>query len=135
MKPFVLSNDSIFVVSLSRIAGQKFLDSAGRNEEVQKLFYPYEGYPAALIIDLRTVFSFLIQSVLKNKSEEDAKQATEVLSMFDKMISYGGRYDNGFVSNTIDLTLANKDENSLMQFIKLLNLFYSFKPKSPSAAN
>jgi len=132
MKPFALSNDSFFVVSLSRIAGQKFLDSAGKNEEVQKLFYPYENYPAALIIDLRTVFNFLIQSVLKNKSEEDAKQATEVLSMFDKMISYGGRYDNGFVSNTIDLTLANKDENSLMQFIKLLNLFYSFKPKSPS---
>jgi hypothetical protein len=135
MKPFAFSNDSIFVVSLSRIAGQKFLDSAGKNEEVQKLFYPYENYPAALIIDLRTVFNFVIQSMSKNKSEEEVKQATEVLGMFDKMISYGGRYNNGFVSNTIDLTLANKDENSLMQFIKLLNLFYSFKANSGSKTN
>ena len=74
-----------------------------------------------------------MQTLTKGKSEEDAKQASEVLGMFDKLISYGGEYNNNSTSSTVELTLTNKDENSLRQFLNLLNLIYSMKPK-PSTA-
>jgi hypothetical protein len=134
MKPFILSNDSIFVASISQIAAQKFLESPGNNEEMEKLIYPYKDYPGAVMIDLRTIFNFSMQAIAKGKSEEDAKKTSEVLSMFDKLISYGGHYDNNFVPTTIEITLTGKDENSLKQFIDLLNVFY-LMDKKPSTNN
>ena len=43
-KPFILSNDSIFVASISQMAAQKFLSSPGNNSEMEKLFQPYKDY-------------------------------------------------------------------------------------------
>ena len=135
MKPLIFSNDSIFVVSLSPFAAQTFLASAGNNEEMGKFIYPYENHPALFMLDLRTVFGFLMQSMVKGKSEEEVKQASEVLGMFDKLVSYGGEYQRGFASSTVELTLTNKDENSLKQFINLIEVFNSLKPKSSTAYN
>jgi len=134
-KPLIFSNDSFFVVSLSQMAGQKFLGSAGNNEAIEKIIEPYKNNPSAFIIDLRTIFAFAVQPMLKNKSEEEAKQASEVLGMFDKLVSYGGQHENNFLSSTVELSLTNKDENSLKQFMNLLNLFYSLKPKASTAYN
>lgn len=128
MKPLIFSNDSIFVVSLSQIAAQKFLQSAASNEEMEKLIDPYREYPNALIIDLKTIFSFALQGMSKNKSEDEVRQMSEVLGMFDKLISYGGQYQSGYVSTTIELKLT-KNENSLKQFIDLLELFRSIGDK------
>jgi hypothetical protein len=102
---------------------------------MEKMVEPYKDNPSAFIIDLRTVFGFAMQSMLKNKTEEEVKQASQVLGMFDKIVSYGGQHDNKFVSRTVELTLTNKDENSLKQFMNLLNLFYSLKPKASTAYN
>ena len=135
MKPLIFSNDSIFVVSLSPFAAQTFLASAGNNEEMGKFIYPYENHPALFMVDLKTVFGFLMQSMVKGKSEEEVKQASEVLGMFDKLVSYGGEYQRGFASSTVELTLTNKDENSLKQFINLIEVFNSLKPKSSTAYN
>jgi hypothetical protein len=57
-----------------------------------------------------------MQTMAKGRSDEDAKQASEVLKVFDKLISYGGEYNNNSTSSTVELTLTNKDENSLKQF-------------------
>jgi hypothetical protein len=133
MKPVILSDESIFVVSLSQNAAQRFLESAGKNEEMEKLIYPYKNYPSAFIIDLRTIFGFALQSMSKGKSEEEARQASEVLGMFDKMICFGGKHDDNSVGTTMELTLTNKTENSLKQFLNMMNLFYSWKPKSSTA--
>ncbi|MFI5187648.1 MAG: DUF4836 family protein [Chitinophagales bacterium] len=135
MKPLVLSNGSVFVVSLSQMAAQNFLASAGNNEEMGKMIDPYKNNPSACIIDLKTVFGFAAQSMLKNKTEEEVKQASEVLGMFDKLVSYGGQHDDKSMSSTVELTLTNKDENSLKQFMNLLNLIYSLKPKKSMAYN
>lgn len=134
-RPFVFSNDSIFVVSLSPVAGQKFLESPGNNEEIEKMIEPYENNPSAVIIDLRTIFGFAMQSALKNKTEEEAKKASEVLGMFDKIIGYGGQHDDHSVITNMELTLTNKDENSLKQFMNLIDLLYSLKPKKSVAFN
>jgi len=134
-KPFVFSNDSVFVASISQMAAQKFLTSTGNNAEIEKLFEPYKDYPSAAIVDLKTIFGLAAPLMLKRKSQEEAYRSAEVLSMFDQLISYGGRYTNNYISGTIELTLVKKDENSLKQFLNLLDLLNSMKPKASTAYN
>jgi hypothetical protein len=134
MKPLILSNDSLFVVSLSQTAAQKFLASSNANQEMKKLFTPYEGYPSACIIDLKTILGFAMQGAAKKRSEEEVRQMSEALGTFDKLVSYGGVYNHGSLSSTMQVTLTNKDENSLKQFINLLDLFYLMRNKKSSAS-
>ncbi|HET9823676.1 MAG TPA: hypothetical protein VFP87_00005, partial [Chitinophagaceae bacterium] len=122
MKPVMLSKDSIFVVSLSRVAAEKFLAAPGGNEDIRKLISPYASYPSACLMDLKTIFGFVMQGVSKNRSEEDVRHTSEALAMFDKLITYGGQYVNGSVTSKFELTLSNKDDNSLKQFINLVEL-------------
>ena len=132
-RPFILSNDSIFVLSLSPMAGQKFLASPGTNAETEKLIDPFKSNPSAIIIDLKTIFGFVTQSMAKGKSEEQVRQTSEVLGMFDKLTSYGGQHENGSISSTAELILTNGEENSLKQFMNVLNLFYTMKSKKSTA--
>ena len=132
-KPFVLSNDSIFVASISQMSAQKFLSSPGNNSEVENLFQPYKNYPGVSIVDLRTIFQLAGPFLFKRKSQEEAEQTAKVLGTFDKLISYGGRYTNNYTSTTIELLLVDKDENSLKQFLNLLDLLNTMKPKASTA--
>jgi hypothetical protein len=70
-KPFVFSNDSVFVASISQMAAQKFLASTGNNDEIEKLFEPYKDYPSAAIVDLKTIFGLAGPLMLKRKSQEE----------------------------------------------------------------
>ena len=133
-KPLILSNDSLFVVSLSQTAAQKFLASSNANQEMKKLFTPYEGYPSACIIDLKTILGFAMQGVAKKRPEEEVRQMSEALGTFDQLVSYGGVYNHGSLSSTWQLTLTNKDENSLRQFIELFDLFYLMRHKKSTAS-
>ena len=101
---------------------------------MKTLFGPYEGYPSAFIIDLKTILGFVMQGASKNRSEEQVRQMSEALGAFDKLVSYGGLYDHGPLSSTLQLTLTNKDENSLKQFIDLFDLFYLMRNKKSSAS-
>jgi uncharacterized protein DUF4836 len=134
MKPIILSNDSLFVVSLSQTAAQKFLAASSANQEMKKLFASYESYPSACIIDLKTILGFVMQGAAKKRPEEEVRQMSETLGKFDKLVSYGGVYNRGSLSNTSQLTLTNKDENSLKQVIDLIDLFYLMRNKKSSAS-
>lgn len=134
-KPFIFSNDSFFVASISQMAAEKFLTSPGNNSEVEKLFHPYTGYTGAAILDLRTIFGLAGQIILKRQSPEEAKQSMEILGMFDKLIIYSAQHTNNYTPGAMELTLVNKDENSLKQFLNLLDLLNSVRPKASTAYN
>jgi len=134
MKPLFFSNDSLFVVSLSERAAQKFLRSPSTNGEMKNFFAPYQNYPNACRIDLKTIFGFVMQGAAKKRTDEEVRQMSETLGSFDVLVSYGGVYNNGSLSNTMQLMLTNKDENSLKQFINLLDLFYLMGHKKSSAS-
>jgi hypothetical protein len=101
---------------------------------MKNLFSPYEGYPSAFIIDLKTILGFAMQGAAKKRSEEEVRHMSEALGTFDKLVSYGGVYNDGTLSSTLQLTLTNKDENSLRQFIDLFDLFYLMRNKKSSAS-
>jgi len=133
-KPFILSNDSVFVVSISQIAAQQFLSSPANNSDIETLFQPYKNYPAVSIVDLKTIFSLAGPFLFKRKSEEEAEQTAKILGAFDHLTSYGGQHVNNYMSNSAELTLTDKNENSLKQFLNLLDLLNSMKPKKAATA-
>jgi len=132
-RPLIFSDGSIFVVSLSQPAAEQFLKSGGNNDLMKKMIAPYQNHPSVFIVDLRTVFGFAMQGVVKNKTPEEVRQTSEVLGMFDKLVSYGGEFENHSIATTMELVLVNKDQNSFKQFLDLLKLIYSLKPKSSTA--
>jgi len=101
---------------------------------MQKMIVPYQNHPSVFIVDLRTVFGFAMQGVVKNKTPEEVRQTSEVLGMFDKL-SYGGEFESHSIATTMELLLVNKDQISFKQLLDLLNLIYSLKPKSSTAFN
>lgn len=129
-KPVIFSNETSFVISLSPYLAQQFL-TATDNKEISELIEPYKNNPSFFMIDLKTVFGFMMQSFAKGKSEEDMKQATEVIGLFDKLIAYSSSHTDKYIETKAELTLTNKDENSFMQFLNLINVMYSMKPKKP----
>jgi len=56
-----------------------------------------------------------------------------VLCKLLKLIAFGGEYSNKASSSTVELTFTNKDENSLKQFLNLIDLFNSYRPKKSTA--
>ncbi|HEY0433373.1 MAG TPA: DUF4836 family protein [Chitinophagaceae bacterium] len=122
MKPLILSNDSLFALSLSGVAAESFLAGNGGsgNTALQQQFAAYKGYSSALVIDLKSIFGFLLQSMSKNKSEEEMKQLSDVLNTFDKIISYSMRGDGGSVTTNLDVTFSDAGENSLKQVLQVV---------------
>jgi len=132
-KPFIFSDDSIFVLSISEIAAKKFLSQGQNNSEFENLFQPYKNYSGAAIMDLKTIFGLAAPLILKRKSQEETQQSMEILGMFDKLIFYSGHRTDSYTPGAMELTLVNKDENSLKQFLNLMDLLNSMKPKASTA--
>jgi hypothetical protein len=119
LKPALLLNDNFFVVSISQFAAEKFLAAAGEND-ISKLAAPYTSNASLFVLDLKTIIGFAMQ-MSKKKSGEDEAMA-QVQKTFDKIVLYGGRYDNGAMMNTGELHFNNKEENGLKQFMSLMEL-------------
>lgn len=134
IKPVLLLNDSFLVVSISPFAAEKFLNTVGDND-VFSMAYPYTSYPALFSLDLKTIFNYVMQmSGKKNNSSNEG--ASQVVDAFDRLVFYGGQYDNGAALSTAELQFSNREENGLKQFIKLLEMAVTMemkKKKSKSA--
>jgi hypothetical protein len=119
MKPSLLLNDNYFIVSVSQVAAEKFLQSAGDNE-IASLAAPYASNSSLFVLDLKTIIGFAMQ-MSKKKSGGDEAMA-QVQKTFDKIVFYGGKYENGAMMNSGELHFINKQENGLRQFMSLLEL-------------
>ncbi|MGZ8515739.1 MAG: DUF4836 family protein [Chitinophagaceae bacterium] len=133
VKPVLLLNDSFLVVSISSFAAEKFLNTVGDND-IFRVADAYTGYPSLFSLDLKTIFNYAMKmSGKKNSSDEGA---LKVLDAFERLVFYGGKYDNGAALSTAELQFGNKEENSLKQFIKVLEMAATMemkKKKSKSA--
>ncbi len=120
LKPSLLLNDNFFVVSISEFAAEKFLKGAGDND-IAKLAAPYASSASLFVLDLKTIIGFAKQ--MSKKKADDDETMTQVQKAFDKIVLYGGGYNNGAMTNTGELHFNNKEENGLKQFMSLMQLF------------
>lgn len=116
MKPAVHLTDSLLIVSLTEMAAQKFLATQGENES-SALVTPYANHASVFAIDLSTIFDFATQMSKNRQENAEMKKVREVL---DRLVIYGGKYENGALYSHGELIFANAKENSLRQLVTLL---------------
>lgn len=120
MKPSFLLTDSFFVASISSFAAEKFLQTNAETE-VSKLAAPYASHASLFSLDLKTIIGFAMQ-MSKKKPAGDNNEASKMLEIFDKLVFYGGEYQNGAALSTAEIQFGNKEENSLKQFVKMIEV-------------
>lgn len=119
-KPVLLLTDSFLVVSISSFAAEKFLNAVGGND-VSTLADPYTSHSSLFSLDLKVIFNYAMQ-MGKKKSNSGDEGALKALDAFERLVFYGGKYDNGAALSTVELQFSNKEENSLKQFTKLIEM-------------
>lgn len=118
MKPSLLLTDSFFVASISSFAAEKFLKTSAENE-VSQLAGPYSAHSSLFALDLKTILGFAMQ-MSKKKPAGDDEASAKLIETFDKLVFYGGQYQDGAALSAAEFQFSNKEENSLKQFAKLI---------------
>lgn len=119
LKPAFLLTDSFFVASISPFAADKFLNT-NSNSVITELTEPYASQASLFSLDINAIANFAMQ--MSKKKNKDGDQASKVFEAFDRLVFYGGKYENGAALSTAELQFSNKEENSLKQFIKLIEM-------------
>lgn len=118
LKPAFLLTDSFFVASISSLAAENFLNTAGASD-IASIADPYAGNASLFSLDIKAILNFAMQmGKKKNKDQEAAK----MFEAFDRVVIYGGKYENGAALSTAELQFTDKNENSLKQFIKMMEM-------------
>jgi hypothetical protein len=120
LKPTFLLTDSFFVASISPFAAEKFLNT-NSNSVITELTAPYVSHPSLFSLDINAIANFAMQ-MSKKKKKDDGQEGSKIFEAFERVVFYGGKYENGAALSTAELQFSNKEENSLKQFIKLIEM-------------
>jgi len=115
--PIVKNNDELLVFSLSTDAANVFLNNPGTGA-VHEWIQPYSKYPMVMTMNLKELFSMMLNKKSKAPVNESDKK---IFDMFDQMIIYGGNFENESLNTSMEFRFTNKIENSLKQLFDLMN--------------
>ena len=132
LKPTFQLTDSFFVASISSLAAEKFLNTTGEND-LATIVNPYAGNACLFSLDLKAIFNFAMQ-MGKKKNKSGDQEAAKMFEAFDRFVIYGGKYENGASLSTAELQFADKNENSLKQFIKMMEMAFNMGMKKPKSS-
>lgn len=125
-KPAILLNNDYLVVSTSSFVAEKFM-AASENQQLMQDIQPYINSTSLFSLDLKTILAFARQM---NKKAKDMGDTEELMNTFDKVVLYGNGYANGSTSATGELQLSDKNQNSLKQLMKLMDLGYKMAARN-----
>jgi len=132
LKPAFLLTDSFFVASISSLAAEKFLSSTGETD-VAMIANPYANHASLFSFDLKAILNFAMQ-MDKKKNKSGGQDASKMFEAFDRVVIYGGKYENGAALTTAELEFTDKNENSLSQFIKMIEMAVNMGMKKSKPA-
>ena len=132
LKPSFLLTDSFFVASISSFAAEKFLNTTAEND-ISTLANPYASNASLFSLDLKAILNFAMQ-MGKKKNKPGDEEASKMFDAFERIVLYGGKYENGAALSTAELQFTNKEENSLKQFIKMMEMAMNMGMKKPKSA-
>lgn len=128
LKPAFLLTDSFFVASISPFAAEKFLNTRS-NSIITELTDPYASHASLFSLDINAIANFAMQ-MSKKKNNGGEQEAAKVFEAFDRVVFYGGKYENGAALSTAELQFSNKEENSLKGFIKMIEMAVKMEMKN-----
>jgi hypothetical protein len=125
LKPTFLLSDSFLVMSISPLAAEKFL-AANSENDMATLASSYTSHSSIFALDLKTIINF---AMAMGKNKNKSGDASKMFESLERLVIYGGKYENGAAISTAELQFANKEENSLKQLIKLIETAASMDKK------
>jgi hypothetical protein len=109
-------NDDLLVITLSPQTADAFLNHSG-NGEVPAILQQYRQYPMVLSVGLGEIFS----SIGAGNSEDSKKgMMASVMSKFDKVLVYGGKFENGSIGSRMEFRFSDPNENALKQLFDMV---------------
>jgi hypothetical protein len=130
LKPSFILNDSFFVVSISSYAAEKFLQASNTNETAE-MANPYSSHASLFALDIKSIIGFAMQ--MSKKKTGNNEEMARAFDAFDRIVFYGGKYENGAALSTAEMQFSNKEENSLKQLVKLIETMAAAEMKSKKA--
>jgi hypothetical protein len=115
--PAVKTNDSLFVFSLSSETATAFLNNPGTGAPPEWL-QSYTNHPMMVTLNLKELFDIVFSKKTAGPMGADEKK---IFDMFDQLLVYGGEYENGSITNTIEMKFSNQTDNALKQVFELIN--------------
>ena len=123
INPVVKSNDEMVVFSLTPGTAEAFLKDLGM-QPVPEWMEPYRNYPIFIHVDLRALVRM---GFSKDAPERLGMNERVLYDLFDKIIYYGGEFEKGRVSSTLEFRFSKADENSLKQLFDLVGTMMTEK--------
>ncbi|MGC4037395.1 MAG: DUF4836 family protein [Chitinophagaceae bacterium] len=108
-------DDKSFVLSLSPQAAAGFMKRSPA-AALPVWLQSYNSAPAFVSLDLKSIFSLIMQMKKGNTNEE----SQELLKSFDRLVYSGGTYNTDHLDNKVEIQFTDKSQNSLKQFISII---------------
>jgi hypothetical protein len=109
-------SDDMLVLALSPRTADAFLQNTGTGE-VPALVQQYSKYPMVATIN----FGQLLATLFANNRPGDTRDGMmTVMDKFDKIVVYGGLYENGSINSTMEFRFSDPNQNSLKQWFELI---------------
>ncbi len=114
---FAKHTDDMLVITMSPQTADEFLQNKGTGE-VPAWLQEYSKHPMVVTIGLKEIMS----GILGNNRPEDNRQGmiATVMSKFDKILVYGGGYENESINSTMEFRFSDPNENSLKQMFDMV---------------
>lgn len=123
-QPAIKYNDKLMVFSLSPYTATAFLNSPG-TEPVPEWVDELKNHSMVMSLNMHDLFGMLLGKKISKLGPDGEK----MLGMFDKMVSYGGDYENGSIRNTMEMRFSNQSENALKQLFDMMNYMAEMSSK------
>jgi hypothetical protein len=122
IKPSMKVENGIFYLTISR-GGPGQIEMA--TNKYDDLYNEYGQRPTLMMFDIKTFMSMMMGFAKKMSSSEDEAESFPNFDVFDKMVTSGGKFENGAMISTQEVKFANADENSLKQMLKMFDHLFS----------
>jgi hypothetical protein len=120
LHPFVKYNDELCVVSLSPDAALSFLNNPG-NGSIPEWLQSYTQHPMVISINMRELFTMMMGKKSAGRPGMLGQNEKKMLDMFDRIVAYGGDYENESLNTSVEFQFTDQNKNSFAQLFDILN--------------
>jgi Domain of unknown function (DUF4836) len=117
LSPVIKTNDNMMVFSLSAQTATTFLNNPGTDPAPEWL-EEFKAHPMVMNLNIHELLSTLLS---KKAGGGMGGSEKKMFDMFDKILIYGGGYENGSINTNMEMRFSNTGDNSLKQLFDMVN--------------
>jgi hypothetical protein len=118
--PVIIVRDKFLVAANTTPAAEAYISGANKGQKLpeaaEKAVFEH---PMGMFIDIKTMLAGIGTETIGNA--KDAAQYAEVKKLLDNVVMSGGEFKDDAFGYEMSVNFLNKDENSLLQLIKMAN--------------